>query len=85
MNEQELREMVRESIARHLGPEAGGTGTVRLPDAVRLKADTTHESGWSSHASHMRLPLVSGDDDGACLIEPSVRCNHCGYCLSLGH
>ena len=37
-----------------------------------------------SHASHLRLPLVrGGDDDGACLIEPAVRCNHCGYCQSL--
>ena len=33
------------------------------------------------HASHALLPLVrGGDGDGACLIEPSVRCNHCGYC-----
>ncbi len=38
------------------------------------------------HASHLRLPLARGDDgDGACLIEPSVRCTHCGYCQSLGH
>ena len=26
-----------------------------------------------------------GDADGACLIEPAVRCNHCGYCQSYGH
>ena len=76
MNEQELREMVRESIARRLA--SGQTATVR-------PAATMHEGGWGSHASHLRLPLVSGDEDGACLIEPSVRCNHCGYCLSLGH
>jgi hypothetical protein len=76
MNEQELREMVRESIARQLG--SGQTATVRPPAAM-------HEGGWGSHASHLRLPLVSGDEDGACVIEPSVRCNHCGYCLSLGH
>jgi hypothetical protein len=82
--------MVRESIARHLGP--GQTATVRpwhrsddIEQHGGAKADTTHESGWTSHASHLRLPLVSGDEDGACLIEPSVRCNHCGYCLSLGH
>ena len=68
--------MVRESIARHLGDEAGRAAT------VRLKPDTTYES---VHASHLRLPLVSGDEEGACIIEPSVRCNHCGYCLSLGH
>ena len=85
MNDQELREMVRESIARHLGPEAGGTGTVRPAPTVRLMADTTYVCGSSAHASHLRLPLASGDADGACLIEPAVRCNHCGYCLSLGH
>ena len=69
--------MIRESIARHLG---GGVGAGATRSA--LKADTTYAS---AHASHLRLPLVSGDEDGACLIEPSVRCNHCGYCLSLGH
>ena len=98
MNEQELREMVRESIARRLG--SGQTTTVRPAATVRLparrssdhsdwsgggKADTTYEGGWGSHPSHLRLPLVSGDEDGACVIEPAVRCNHCGYCLSLGH
>ena len=32
------------------------------------------------------LPLArGGDGDGACLIEPAVRCNHCGYCQSYGH
>ena len=40
----------------------------------------------ASHASHAVLPLERGSDgDGACLIEPDVRCNHCGYCLSYGH
>ena len=73
MNDQELREMIRASIARHLG--AGG-------ETVRIKPDTMYDV---AHASHLRLPLVSGDEDGACVIEPSVRCNHCGYCLSLGH
>jgi hypothetical protein len=75
MNEQELREMVREAIARRLG--SAQIATVR-PAAA-------DQGGWGSHASHLRLPLVSGDEDGACVIEPSVRCNHCGYCLSLGH
>jgi len=23
--------------------------------------------------------------DGQCVIEPAVRCNHCGYCQSYGH
>ena len=65
--------MIREAIAKHaclVGTRFGETG---------LGASDVH-------ASHTRLPLLrSGDDDGACLIEPAVRCNHCGYCLSLGH
>ena len=71
MNEQELREMIRESIARHTGAALG-------PAASEARAPL--------HPSHLRFTLLrSGDDDGACLIEPTVRCNHCGYCLSYGH
>ena len=71
MTEQELREMVRASIARVSVAPRGGNVDAHVPDG---------------HASFARLPLVSGGDgDGACLIEPSVRCNHCGYCLSYGH
>lgn len=64
--------MIRASIARHQGGAVGPAG--RPPF-----------EGAAAHASHLRLPLVSGDEEGACLIEPSVRCNHCGYCLSMGH
>jgi len=76
MTDPELRALIRESIARHLGGETVG-----------LKADATYTAGpYGSQASFARLPLLrSGDDDGACLIEPTVRCNHCGYCLSYGH
>ncbi len=77
MTDPELRAMIRASIARHLGGETVG-----------LKADATDiaQGTYGSQASFARLPLLrSGDDDGACLIEPTVRCNHCGYCLSYGH
>jgi hypothetical protein len=70
MTDQELRGMIRDSIARHLGaaPPPGPEPSLR------------------THPSLERLPLARGDDgDGACLIEPAVRCNHCGYCLSYGH
>jgi hypothetical protein len=73
MTEQELRAMIRESIARQLGapaPESAG----HAPPS------------YLASASFVRLPLLrGGDDDGACLIEPAVRCNHCGYCQSYGH
>ena len=64
--------MVRDSIARQLGPRPG-------PIAASPQ-------GSSTHASFALLPLPrGGDGEGGCLIEPSVRCNHCGYCLSYGH
>ena len=75
VTDQELRSLVREAIARHV--ERSGADT-RPHDAY---------GRWGSpHASHMLLPLARGSDgDGACLIEPTVRCIHCGYCLSYGH
>jgi hypothetical protein len=77
MNEQELREMVRQSIARHRGESTGGAG--RVPADAQL-------AGIGTNPAFSRLPLVrGGDDDGMCLIEPAVRCNHCGYCQSYGH
>ena len=40
----------------------------------------------TDHVSHarFRLPRVT-DGTPACVIEPTVPCTHCGYCLSLGH
>lgn len=74
VSEHELRAMVRDAIARHAGHPAAGASPAASADACR------------SHASHGLLPLArGGDDDGACLIEPAVRCTHCGYCLSFGH
>lgn len=70
ISEQELRALVRDTIARRLGP---------LP----LSASA---APGRSHPSHHLMPLVrGGDGDGACLVEPAVRCTHCGYCVSYGH
>ena len=75
MTESELRALIRESIAKHLGSPA--------PQAATGGFDVSRSG---AHASHGLLPLArGGDGDGACLIEPAVRCNHCGYCLSYGH
>jgi hypothetical protein len=71
MTEQELRGLVREAIARHTG---GTTAPASQPHA------------FGTHLSHAVFPLSRGsEEDGACQIEPSVRCNHCGYCVSYGH
>jgi hypothetical protein len=77
MTDQELRAMIRQSIARQATPSAGSHASAAAPDAATL---------FTAHVSHLRLPLSrGGDDDGACIIEPAVRCNHCGFCQSLGH
>ena len=75
MNERELRELIRSAVERHLGaaspaPVAAASGSSR-PVAM-------------THISHgLYLTLPSGGD--ACLIEPAVPCNHCGFCQSYGH
>jgi predicted amidohydrolase len=75
VTDEELRALVRDAVARHVSPAGGGDGRPQF-DAVVARV----------HASHGLLPLTRGSDsDGACLIEPAVRCNHCGYCLSYGH
>jgi len=82
MNEQELRGLVREAIERHLGrPEM----TDRPASIVNRPASSVNRS--SDHASHVLLKVVPGSqiDDGMCVIEPAVRCNHCGFCQSYGH
>ena len=73
VSEEELRAMVRDAIARQ-----GRSGS--LPEPPRPL------ESMRQHGSFGRLTLVTGgDSEGQCIIEPSVRCNHCGYCLSLGH
>lgn len=68
LSDHELREMVRESIARIRGAGVG-----------------LHPAD-SRPPSHQLLKVAAGSEgDGACLIEPAVRCNHCGYCQSYGH
>ncbi len=74
MNEDVLREMIRHSISRHLDALAGA------PAEGALAPASVHAVG---HASHFRYMLP--ESGGPCLIEPTVACNHCGYCESHGH
>ena len=74
MTEQELRALVREAVARHLGAVDANTASPQL---------TTTLAPIRQHSSHALFVLPAGD--GACLIEPTVTCNHCGYCKSYGH
>ena len=74
ISDQELRSLVRDAIAR--ASAAPGHHAPGSPGGA----------AFGMHASHVMLPLArGGDGDGACLIEPTVRCSHCGYCVSYGH
>lgn len=76
MNEQELRLLVREAVARHMGTTAHGAPAYPAP----VHGAPVH------HFSHALFVVPSGaDSEGPCVIEPSVMCNHCGYCKSYGH
>jgi hypothetical protein len=71
LSDSELRALIRDAIARRRADE------VRPPDDDRVLRPS---------ASHARLAIATGGDgDGACIIEPSVPCTHCGYCVSFGH
>ena len=74
ISDQELRTLVRDSIARH----TAGTAPL-MPSRAPAMFDRAHRS-------HVKFLLpAGGDTDGMCVIEPAVRCNHCGYCQSFGH
>jgi len=72
MNEDALRALIRESVARHLTAGA-------QPPAPPF----TTPVGFVAHPSQYRYQLP--ESDGPCIIEPTVACNHCGYCQSHGH
>jgi hypothetical protein len=88
MTDAELRALVRDAVARHLGGRVGAAAT---PDVVGPAAPAGHgpaeragEGAWRDHASHaVYLALANPSDQ--CVIEPHVACTHCQYCQSHGH
>jgi hypothetical protein len=73
VNEDALRALVRETIAR----VGAGQASSSAPDPTRL----VDPAAFASNFKYNLTPTA----DGSCVIEPNVRCNHCGYCLSHGH
>ena len=72
MTDQELRALVREAIAQQLGHNR------------RTEAEMVPAAFLKNHLSHAQFAVPSGPE-GTCIIEPTVMCNHCGYCKSYGH
>ena len=76
MTDEELRTLVRDAIARHLGGSASAA-----PPAAAAPVPL-----WRAHPSFGKFLVERGDEQGGpCIIEPSVSCNHCGFCQSFGH
>jgi hypothetical protein len=80
MNEDDVRALVREAIERHLGRPYSAARVA----SYRSVGEIGHHL---DHPSHIFLKVLPGSDvdDGMCVIEPAVRCNHCGFCQSYGH
>jgi hypothetical protein len=78
MTDQELRVLVRDAIATHLG-----RGTMPVESPFRGEGRITSWAGRDL-LSYGQFGVPSGPE-GTCIIEPSVMCNHCGYCKSYGH
>lgn len=94
MQDDELRALIREAIARHLGTPAPG----RVVADARVGSVSPGFSGnapfvragdppsWKTHLSHGRFVfLAPSEPDAPCVVEPHVRCHHCGFCQSYGH
>jgi hypothetical protein len=75
MTDDEIRQLVRGAIARHLGGDP--------PDLT--PAAPSLQPVQPVPISFARYPIPRADDEVMCIIEPAVRCNHCGYCQCHGH
>jgi hypothetical protein len=75
MTDDEIRQLVRSAIARHLGPASGPPPEPATPPLPARPVPI----------AFTRYPLPRAADDVMCLIEPAVRCTHCGYCECHGH
>lgn len=72
MNEDALRAIIRDTIAR-----------VSARTAEPTPRDTPRLLHMAPHPSAYQYALPPSD--GPCIIEPGVSCNHCGYCQTHGY
>jgi hypothetical protein len=84
MTDDELRSLVRAAIQRHLGTATPESAFAREVPS-ELRRDAGFAGGQSTSISFGQYKLERAADDTMCLIEPAVRCNHCGFCKCHGH
>jgi len=78
MTDDEIRSLIRVAIEKHMGApanvESGFSRTASAPPQPQPLS-----------ISFSRYALPRAEDDTMCIIEPAVKCNHCGYCQCHGH
>jgi hypothetical protein len=74
MTDDEIRQLVRSAIARHLG----GPPSADVAPAARPAPAQPVSIAFARYA------VSRAPDDVMCVIEPAVRCNHCGFCQCHG-
>ena len=79
MTDDEIRSLVRVAIQKHLGSPSRGASL----DAPATSSAPPPPPALS--ISFGRYALPRAEDDTMCIIEPAVKCNHCGYCQCHGH
>ena len=81
MNEDELRALIRSAVEKHLGNANPESASARaLPLELRRDGE-----GPLVPMAFGQYQLERAPGDTSCLIEPAVRCNHCGFCKCHGH
>jgi hypothetical protein len=86
MDEQQVRQLVRQAIARHLGgaPDPAPPPVRPVAPVIAAGFDVVPPTP-TSHVSVAKFHLVRPAGETECVIEPTVTCNHCGHCLCYGH
>ena len=88
IHDDELRLLVRDAVARHLGAAAGAGAFPAAGHGGSGGAEAVAKSAvsWKTHLSHGRFVFLAPTEPNApCVVEPEVRCQHCGFCQSYGH
>jgi len=80
MDENTLRAMIRDAVARLLGATVDGPAAHVAMPAAR----DSQPAAFAVHPSHYQYVTLVNIGD-SCVIEPGVTCNHCGYCKTHGH
>jgi hypothetical protein len=80
MNDDELRALIRAAIQRNLSqdPTSAFASAPNAPQELRRDGPLLPIS-----FGQYRIERAAGETE--CIIEPTVQCNHCGFCKCHGH